>query len=161
MIPIIIKCDKSQTLPHISFKTINFHIKVKVVMLLVFSTNLKVPFSQYHGNYISLNKLKIRTMPECPLSILLLSEMILGTDIIYTWGNTEVQICKYVYTRPVSLQNKSHYKNCRQCLIWGQWGMQHFSNCFLSPKPKIQNSNENFQELHFLKLFNVINPGRN
>lgn len=84
MILIIIKCDKSQTLPHISFKTINFHIKVNVVMLLVFSTDLKIPFSQYHGKCISLNKLKIRTMPECPLSILMLSEMILGTDITYT-----------------------------------------------------------------------------
>lgn len=162
MISIIIKYGKSQTLPHISFKTRNFHIKAKVVVLVVFSTKLKVPFRQYHDNCICFNKLEMRTMPECPLSILMLFQMIMGTDdITYIWENTEAQICKHLYTRPVALKNKSHYKNCGPCLIWGQWAVQHFSNCFLSPKPKIQNSNENFQELRILKLWNIINPERN
>lgn len=114
----IIKCGKCQTLPHISFKIRNFHVKAKVVVLLVFSTNLKVHFRQCHDNYISFNKLKMRTMPECPLSILMLFQI----SCAQLTSPTFEEILKLTYVnisireQDQSLKKKLHYETCGPCL---------------------------------------------
>lgn len=82
-------------------------------------------------------------------------------DITYIWKNIEAQLCKHLYMKPISLQNKLHYKKCRPCLKWGQWAVRRCNNCFLPPKPEILISNGTFQELHILKLWGVINLERN
>lgn len=57
MKPIIMKCDKSQTLP-------------------------------YTNNCMSFNKLEMKNMIECPLIILMLSQVILGINDIISFEET-------------------------------------------------------------------------